>query len=155
MILINEKSSDVLIALSAILWIVLLLCVWIGPDILKITAYMASCLIITIYYWLAFDNNRPIAFKRPFIYPILVTIGLWFVAFSIAFYTRGATDYFILGLHPGVFWVILLLWLGSFVTLMMSYAKLFEYCFFDEQQWFEFVAELYKIKVDKKTGDYE
>ncbi len=155
MIQIDDKSSDVLIITSTIAWLLILIFCWIGNDIFSIAAFLLSFIIIAAYYWLSFSGNHYTKFKIPFLYPILVTLFFWFLAISIAYMTRGKTDYFILGLHPGVFWVIIFQWLSSFITLMLSYSIFFDKYFFSEIEWYNFIAELDQLKYKNTHRDLD
>ncbi len=149
MIKMNEKKIDKLILISSIFWLSVVILCWINYGILHVISFVLVSLIITIYFIVANIRNQQIGFMKPILFPMLTAVAFWIAAFSIAFYTQGKTTYYILGLHPGQFWVILLQWIGTFASLTLFYTVSFDKHYLSDADWDRFLQEVADVK--KKT----
>ena len=152
MLKIDDAKVDILILLSSIFWILVVVFCWINIGVLHIISFALVCFIISIYFIVANIKNQKIGFVSPFIYPMFITVILWLIAFITAYETQGKTTYFIIGLHPGQFWVILLQWIGTFLTMVLFYALFFEKHFLTDDQWNSFLKEVEETK-KRSAGD--
>jgi len=142
---------DALAVASALLWTLLAAISWIGDDRLSLVGMMAGGVLAAVYFVMGATVRGRIGVAAPLVFPMLVTLGLWFAAFVIACSTRGATESFILGLHPGQFWTILLFWLASFAAMTGAYAVCFDTYLLRDEDWEAFLAEVAETK--NKAGD--
>lgn len=156
MLKVKENTQTILAIFSSILWIYLIVISFIGNDFLSLTGLFVSALICVIYFIMGTSVDGKIGLGMPIINPMVITFILWCVSFVIAYNTReGAKlEDFIMGLHPGQFWTIILFWLGTFITLGVSYAKYFDTYIMPEERWNTFLKEVEIAKEKVENEDY-
>ena len=147
MIPIKDKTKDILNVFGALLWVFLVVVSWIGSPDLGYIGLLAAALLCVIYFILGTIVKGKIGGIVPLIYPILIMALLWIIAFTIAYTTRGqATDTWILGLHPGQFWSLLLYWIGTLLTSVLGYALYFDKYILPDENWQAFLNEVKQAK---------
>ena len=147
----TDKMRDILNALGALLWLVLVIVSWAGRPGLSYFGLFAVAILSVIYFILGTSGRGTIGVKVPLVYPVLMMTVLWVIAFTMAYRTRGqAADSWILGLHPGQFWALLFFWIGTFLTSTLSYALYFDSHILPEDDWESFLEDVKKMKMDKK-----
>ena len=152
MISITEKTRDILNALGALLWLILVIVSWIGYPWLSYCGLLAVAILGVIYFILGTSGRGAIGVKAPLVYPVLMTAVFWIIAFTVAFRTRGQTaTAWILGLHPGQFWTLLFFWTGTFLTSTLSYALYFDRYILPEDDWELFLEDVNKMKMDRAS----
>ncbi len=151
---IKDKAQDVLVVTSTLLWVFLVIVSWIGNPIMSYLGLIAGCVLIGVYFILGATVKGKIGGKVPLIYPIIIMFILWAAAFTIVYLTRGKpTDTWILGLHPGQFWSILLVWIGGGLTSILGYALYFDKYLLPEDVWEDFLKEVEQAKANKGSKD--
>lgn len=151
MIKITEKMQTNLIIISSILWIYIVIASWIGYETLLITGLIAASLISSIYFVLGATVNNKIEPAFILFVPIILTFILWSVSFILVFKTKGFTENFIMGMHPGQFYSAVIFWLGTFIFHGITYAVFFDKYIFSEANWNNFIEEVEKTKKNKKS----
>ena len=146
MLEVSDRARDVLAALSALLWAFLVVVCWIGHDLLSVIGMVAAGVIAAVYFIMGATVRGRLGVTVPLVFPLLITLGLWSSSFVIAYATRGQSDVFIAGLHPGQFWTMLLFWIGSFVALVVSYSTYFDTYLLRPDDWEAFLAEVEQMK---------
>ena len=141
--IISDKGRDVLNVIAGLLWAVLVITCWIDNPLAQYFGFCVVTCLGVIYLTLGITAGP----KIPVVYPILLTAMLHLIAFTIAYSTRGRpAEIWILGLHPGQFWVVLLFWLGTFLTTTLSYGLYFDKYIFPDDTWKDFLKEIEEMK---------
>ena len=154
MISISEKARDILNAVGAFIWLALVVVSWTGKPGFAYTGLILVVLLTGIYFVLGTSARGTIGVSVPLFYPILTMVVLWIIAFTVAYKTRGkAATSWILGLHPGQFWPMLLFWVGTFMTSMVSYAVLFDRYMLPDKTWEAFLDEIKKSQSNRENHD--
>jgi len=151
MIEIKDKTQDALVLISSLLWVFLVIASWIGGARLAYLGLIAGCLLTSVYFILGATVRGKLGSGVPLLYPILLMLLLWVVAFTIVFRTRGqVTESWIFGLHPGQFWSIVLFWIGGGLTSLLGYAIYFDKYLLPEDVWQNFLKEVEQTKTQRK-----
>lgn len=151
---IKDKAQDVLVVTSTLLWVFIVIASCIGSSFLGYLGLIAGCVLVGIYFILGATVKGKIGIKVPLLYPLLIMFVLWVAGFTIAYLTRGIkTESWILGLHPGQFWSILLVWIGGGLTLILGYALYCDKYLFPEDAWEDFLKEVEKNKSNMGSED--
>ena len=155
MISITDRTRDILNVFGALLWALLVVVSWIGIPWLSYIGMLAVVVLSVIYFILGTSRRGRLGVLVPLIYPALTMAVLWIIAFTVAYTTRGqSTNTWILGLHPGQFWPLLLFWIGTFMTSMVSYALYFDRYLLTDRDWETFLENVKKIKLNReKSGE--
>ena len=147
MIRINDKMQDTLVLVSALLWVFLVVASWCGGTRLSYWGLIAGCLLTSVYFVLGATVKGRLGLGVPLLYPILLMLFLWVVAFSIVSGTQGqASATWILGLHPAQFWSIVLYWIGGGLTSLLGYALYFDKYLLPDEVWQDFLREVEKTR---------
>lgn len=149
---VSSKLRDGLVVLSGFLWIYLVAVSWLKDDTLALTGLLAVSALVVIYFILGTTRGDRIGVGVPLIYPSLLTGACWAGAFVAAYLTRGERMDLILGMHPGMFFALLLFWVGSLVTCMLGYVIYFDKYLLPEEDWAAFLAEVERVKQGKEPG---
>jgi ABC-type Fe3+-siderophore transport system permease subunit len=149
---VSEKATTMLIVISSIVWLAIVILSFMGKSSVEagFVGLLLSVVIIFIYYFLGGVTRGEIDAGVPFLYPILINCVLMAIAYVIVYATKGKEySNFILGMHPGMFWSILIWWVGTLLTTTLSY-----YLFFNkslpEEDWDTFLKEVEDMK--RRTG---
>ena len=154
MIPISEKARDILNMLGALIWIALVAASWSGNPGLAFICLILAALLSGIYFVLGTSARGTAGVMVPLFYPILTMVVLWIIAFTAAYTSRGkAAETWILGLHPGQFWPMLLFWIGTFMTSMVSYAVFFDRYILPDKTWEAFLDEVKKSQSNRGRHD--
>jgi hypothetical protein len=150
---VTDKIRDILNTIGAVLWVLLVVFCWIDSPPSRYIGFLVVTLLGIIYFVLGITVEG----RVPLIYPILAMAVVRVIAFTIAYLTRGrATDTWILGLHPGQFWAVILFWIGTFLTSMLGYALYFDRYILPDEKWESFLKEVEQVKINKDDkGGYK
>ncbi len=156
MLQVKDSTQTALAIISSLLWIYLIVVSTIGNDFLSLTGLFAAALISGIYFIMGTSVDGKIGLGMPIINPLLITLTLWCVSFVIAYKSRTFVDpkNFILGFHPGQFWIIIVFWLGTFLTLGYSFARYFDSYILPDDRWDTFIKEVELAKANKDNEEY-
>lgn len=148
---ISDKARDTLVVLSALLWVFLVIVSWIGNSALSLFGLITASFLMMTIFVLGTTVKNAMGISIPFLYPIVLSAVFWVAAFLLAYTTRGETETFILGFHPGQFWSLLFFWIGGFGTVMLSYSQYFDSHCLPKESWDSFMEEVQQIKAKKEN----
>jgi hypothetical protein len=151
MITIDDKKRDVIMVIMALLWAFVLYACWSGAinknaDLI-FYGMIASALIVFCFYLMGAVTNDKMSIPV-LIFPVIINLVLWIIAFTMAYRTRGQKMDFIWGMHPGMFGMIIFFWVGTMICTAVSFGLFFDKYYLSEAKWAEFqkeVAQLEKI----------
>ena len=152
MITIDDKKRDVIVVILALLWAFVLYAAWSGAvnkdSDLIYYGLIACAFIVVCFYLMGAATNDKMAIPV-LIFPVIINFLVWIVAFTIAFKTRGQKmDLVFLGMHPGMFAMMVIFWIGTMISTSLSYGLFFDKYYLPDEKWAEFqkeVAQLEKI----------
>ena len=151
MITIDDKKRDVIMVINALLWAFVLYACWAGAinkdSQLIYYGLLASAFIVVCFYLMGAVTNDKMAIPV-LIFPVIANCVCWLVAFTIAYQTKGQKMDFILGMHPGMFAMIIIFWVGTMICTSLSFGLFFNKYYLPDEKWAEFekeVAQLEKI----------
>lgn len=149
MITIDDKKRDVIMVIMALLWAFVLYAAWAGAinkdSQLIYYGLLASVFIVACFYLMGAVTNEKMSVVI-LIFPVLFNLVVWIVAFTIAYQTRGQKMDFILGMHPGMFGMIIFFWVGTMVATTLSFGLFFDKYYLPDEKWEEFQKEVSQIE---------
>jgi hypothetical protein len=149
MITIDDKKRDVLAVIMALLWAFVLYAAWSGAinknSDLIFYGMIASALIVFCFYLMGAITNEKMSIPV-LIFPVIINLVLWIIAFTMAYQTRGQKMDFILGMHPGMFGMIIIFWVGTMICTAVSFGLWFDKYYLPEAKWAEFQKEVSQLE---------
>ena len=151
MITIDDKKRDVIMIIMALLWAFILYACWSGAvnkdTDLIFYGLIACAFVVFCFYLMGAVTNEKMSVVV-LIFPVILNVAFWIIAFVMAYKTRGQKMDFILGMHPGMFGMVIFFWVGSMICTALSLGLFFDKYYLPEEKWAEFqkeVAQLEKI----------
>jgi hypothetical protein len=149
MITIDDKKRDVIVVILALLWAFVLYACWSGavnknPGLIY-CGLIATAFIVGCFYLMGAVTNEKMSFTV-LIFPVIFNCLCWIIAFTIAYNTKGQKMDFILGMHPGMFGMIIFFWVGSMISTAVSLGLFFDKYFLPKEKWDEFQKEVSELE---------
>jgi hypothetical protein len=149
MITIDDKIRDVIMIIMAVLWAFVLYACWAGAlnkDIQLIYWGMLACAFIVVcFYLMGAVTNEKMSYAV-LIFPVIFNCVCWLIAFTMAYQTRGQKMDFILGMHPGMFAMIIIFWVGTMLATSLSLGLFFNKYYLPDEKWNEFEKEVSQLE---------
>jgi hypothetical protein len=80
------------------------------------------------------------------VFPVIFNCLCWIVAFTMAYQTKGQKMDFILGMHPGMFAMIVIFWVGTMLSTSLSLGLFFDKYYLPDEKWEEFQKEVSQLE---------
>ncbi len=149
MITIDDKKRDVIIIIMALLWAFVLYATWSGAinknaDLI-FYGMIACALIVTCFYLVGAVTNEKMSIPVV-IFPVIINLACWIIAFTLAYKTKGQKMDFILGMHPGMFGMIIFFWVGTMLCTALGLGIWFDKYYLPKEKWDEFEKEVSQLE---------